>query len=297
MECVISINDLMVTSKKDLLLDIERLQIKAGSSVAIVGGNGAGKTTLLETLLGLRQIKTGNISWLCKGINLGVQLQNSSYNPDLLVKEIVLLHQHIYQSLDASFYKSLNLESLAKKKYSVLSRGEKQRLDLYVALAHNPQTVLLDEPGTGLDKKYYRAFIKKIEQLNSNSNFTLLMASHTALELGLSSHLLWVENGKIKRFSEKDSLINTLLGAVKVHLKSDDENTIQSLLKQIELQSSVIKIEQISQQEIIVFAQIEFKDFILSKVTQTTLSKFSISETNEDDFLFIVGNQKTSKLN
>ena len=203
MQDILSVTKLKVSSQKKALLDIEQLAVQPGMQIAIVGGNGAGKTTLIESVLGLRALSGGKVNWQCQRINMGVQLQQASYNPDMLVKEVILLQQQLYKNIDAELYTAFNLSSLANKKYGVLSRGEKQRVDLYLALSHNPSTVILDEPGTGLDKKYYQTFMRKINELKQQTNLTLLMASHTASELKLSSHLLWIENGTIKQFSPK----------------------------------------------------------------------------------------------
>jgi len=289
MEHILSIDELQVSSKKNLLLDIEHLRISAGMQIAIVGGNGAGKTTLIESLLGLRELSSGQVNWLDDASNIGVQLQQASYNTDLLVKEVVILHQNVYHKIDPALYTAFDLKDLSSKKYGVLSRGEKQRVDLYIAMAHNPRSLLLDEPGTGLDKKYYKAFIEKIETLKQREDFTLLMASHSPLEVKLSSHLLWVEKGRIKKFNTKQSLFDSLLGPIKIEISSENKNDIEQIKQQLIDDPCITRLINSSETSLTLFGLEDIKTKMFAIADNFLLKKFSISETCEDDFLSFIG--------
>ncbi|WP_448548284.1 ATP-binding cassette domain-containing protein [Thalassotalea fusca] len=289
MEHVLSIDELRVNSNKQVLLDIEQLTINTGMQIAVVGGNGAGKTTLIESLLGLRQLASGQVNWLCESSSIGVQLQQASYNTDMLVKEVILLHQHLYHHLDTRLYAAFNIAALSGKKYGILSRGEKQRVDLYVAMAHNPQMLVLDEPGTGLDKKYYKAFIDKMDALQQQENFTLLMASHSALELRLASHILWVGDGRIKKFNHKNVLLNSLLGTVKVEVACDDTHILDNLYEQLNNDPCVNRISRLANNTLIIYGLNELKHQMFTIAKQLSFSKFSISEIREDDLLSFIG--------
>lgn len=122
---IIEVNNLKVKSERNiLLLEVSQLTIKTGSKVAIVGPNGSGKTTLLETLIGLRKYSSSqklNIMTGAKRKGLGCQLQNSTYNNEFNVCDILDLHKKLYQKTDLDFYKSLDLSFLKKKKYKILS--------------------------------------------------------------------------------------------------------------------------------------------------------------------------------
>jgi len=292
MQQLLSIDELQVSSKKNLLLDIENLKVNTGTKVAIIGGNGAGKTTLIEALLGLREITNGGIKWLEDASNIGVQLQLASYNTDFLVKEIVLLHQHMYHKIDTALYKAFDLDNLSNKKYGVLSRGEKQRVDLYIAMAHNPRTLLLDEPGTGLDKKYYKAFIAKIETLNSQQDFTLLMASHTAAELNLVTHFLWIEKGRVKKFNHKKVLMDSLLGPIKVELSCETAEQMEEITQTLADDPCITRSIKVSETTLTLFGLHDLKTKMFALAEKQSTKKFSLSETNEDDFLSFVGNQQ-----
>lgn len=294
MQDILSIDELRVSSKKSVLLDIEQLKIKQGMHIAIVGGNGAGKTTLIESLLGLRDLSSGYVNWSCDPINMGVQLQQASYNTDMLVKEVILLQLQLYRNVDTRLYAAFNLSSLANKKYGVLSRGEKQRVDLYVALSHNPMTLVLDEPGTGLDKKYYKAFINKMNELKQRENFTLLMASHSALEVNLSSHLLWIEKGKVKKFNKKQVLFHALLGSLKVEMASENSADLQKISSQLQSNPCVNRISQSDDNQLMIFGLPDLQPDVLSMAEQYPLKKFSISEISEEDFLSFVGKLSAS---
>ena len=289
-----SFKELRVAGNADLLLDIQDLHIARGCQVAIIGGNGAGKTTFIEAILGLRKTTRSGVEWIGDREKLGVQLQNAGYNHEMLVKDIVALHRKLYRKSDAKLYQTLDIEPLTVKKYGVLSRGEKQRVDLYVAMAHTPETLIMDEPGTGLDKAYYRAFYDKVSELNQQGNCTILMASHTAVELCLADHILWIEGGKLKRFTQKTVLLNELLGPVRVKLKLNNLAETGELNQLLQQQRFFRSSKFLPNDDILVFGEAELRDWVLERAKTTSLSKLSISDTDEEDLLhYIVASRET----
>ncbi|TPG65678.1 ATP-binding cassette domain-containing protein [Pseudomonas arsenicoxydans] len=145
--------------------EVRDLHLQRGRHTAIIGPNGAGKTTLIETLLGLRQVHLEEAQILGIPVahflqstqhrkRLGVQLQRVEYEDSSNVREILDLHQALYGKQDPQVAQALDIDALRKLPYRALSRGQKQRLDLFVALAHHPEIAVLDEPFTGLDRAY-----------------------------------------------------------------------------------------------------------------------------------------------
>ncbi len=212
MSIVLKINDLQVHHDKTAFLQVTDLQVNKGSSVAILGGNGAGKTTLLETILGLQKHNIGQVLWSEPKTNWGVQLQNSAYNKDYRVSDLVNLHSRLYQRTCPKMFIDFAILPLMKKKIGVLSRGEKQRVDLFIAMSHFPKVLVLDEPGTGLDNTYYQVMVNHINQLRTEQHSTIVMASHSPLELSFATDIVWMEKGKIKQSLPKQQFIRQNLG-------------------------------------------------------------------------------------
>ena len=143
---------LIRVSAGDFRFEVRDLHFQRGRHTAIIGPNGAGKTTLIEALLGFRQAHLEEAQILGVAAarflqstrhrkRLGVQLQRVEYEDSSNVREILDLHQALYGKQDPQVAQALDIEALRQLPYRALSRGQKQRLDLFVALAHHPELV------------------------------------------------------------------------------------------------------------------------------------------------------------
>jgi ABC-2 type transport system ATP-binding protein len=185
------------------------LSVCAGSCLAIVGANGSGKTTLAEGILGLRARRSGQVMLFGRPFpdrskhledmrRLGVQLQNASYPSNFKVWEIVQLHRRMYLHVDQSVATRLGIEELLKLFYGKLSNGQKRRVDLYVALAHRPELVLLDEPSSGLDHAYQAACIEMLKERSADAGLATIVSSHSAAEVQLCHTIVWLHRGEVR---------------------------------------------------------------------------------------------------
>src|SRR6185437_10970232 len=168
------------------ILQVEGLRIVYGEQVAVngisftvqqgeifglLGPNGAGKTSTLSAIEGLLIPTAGQVTVAGYDIykeklearaNLGVQLQSTSFQAELNVKEIIKLYAGVYgidlsESDIQTILQNIKLEDDGNKRAGQLSGGQQQLLSLAVATLHNPPLVLLDEPTTGLDPQSRRA--------------------------------------------------------------------------------------------------------------------------------------------
>src|ERR1700685_435140 len=131
------------------------LEVKAGEIFGLLGPNGAGKTSTLSAIEGLLKPQGGTVSVVGFDIhkemlearaNLGVQLQSTSFQQDLTVREIVVLYAGLYGiALSAEHVNKIltdiQLQDDAGKRASQLSGGQQQRLALSVATLHDPPLV------------------------------------------------------------------------------------------------------------------------------------------------------------
>ncbi len=218
------------------VLNVEGLRVEYGDRVAVnnvtfsvqqgeifglLGPNGAGKTSTLSAIEGLLVPQAGtvhvagfdiNSDMLEARANLGVQLQSTSFQAELTVKEIIALYSGIYglTLTDADIrvmLQNIKLEDDANKRASQLSGGQQQRLSLAVATLHNPPLVLLDEPTTGLDPQSRRALWERIDEMRESGR-SVLITTHSMEEAhAICSRIAIIDHGQIIATGNPDALI------------------------------------------------------------------------------------------
>jgi ABC-2 type transport system ATP-binding protein len=191
---------------KDLSFTVNR-----GEIFGLLGPNGAGKTSTLSAIEGLIKPKSGRIilagydtskNALQARANMGVQLQSTSFQPELNVQEIIQLYASLYGlSLDKlevlNILEEMNLSDARQKKFGQLSGGQQQRVSLYIATIHHPNLVLLDEPTTGLDPQSRRQLWERIESMKEKGH-SILLTTHSMEEAeAVCDRIAIVDQGKI----------------------------------------------------------------------------------------------------
>lgn len=190
-EPVVSVKGLMkrygsFTAVNDLSFDVKR-----GEVFGLLGPNGAGKTTTLECLEGIRQSNGGTMTVAGCDPNtqgkalrkkLGVQLQTSSLPDSIKPREVMdLVCTWHSQPLREDLLKKFDLDKMGNKQYFELSTGQKRRLHLALALASNPDVIILDEPTAGLDVQGRAQLHDAIRELKEEGK-TFILATHDMAE-------------------------------------------------------------------------------------------------------------------
>ena len=170
------------------------LTVERGSVFGLVGENGAGKTTLIRHLLGLLRTQTGSVSVF--GLNpvedpVGVlgrigYLSEERDLPDWMrVSQLLNYTEAFYPKWDADFAAQLQeiFELDPQQRIRRLSRGQRARAGLLVALAHRPDLLLLDEPSSGLDPIVRRDILGAIIRTVSEEGRTVVFSSHLLEEV------------------------------------------------------------------------------------------------------------------
>ncbi|MEO7804008.1 MAG: ABC transporter ATP-binding protein [Actinomycetota bacterium] len=168
------------------ILDGIDLTIDHGSCFALLGPNGAGKTTTVEILEGYRRPDTGSAKVL--GLDpikdaaalrpqMGLMLQEGGLYPGIRVSEAIRLFAAYYSHplLPQDALGIVGLEDMAGRKVRTLSGGEKQRLNLALALIGRPQILFLDEPTSGMDPQ---ARVAIWSHLRSLEDVTIVLTTH-----------------------------------------------------------------------------------------------------------------------
>lgn len=184
--------------------------IEKGEIAAILGPNGAGKTTVISMILGLLKPSEGEIKLFNRVPDdqqvrekIGVMLQEVSVMPGLKVDEILELFRSYYPN-PLSMKELVSLTALTKEDLKTraekLSGGQKRRLSFALALAGNPELLILDEPTVGMDTSSRHRFWQTIHRL-SDQGKTIIFSTHYLQEADDAAQRIL--------FLLKDSLLQT----------------------------------------------------------------------------------------
>jgi ABC-2 type transport system ATP-binding protein len=196
--------------------------VKKGEIFGLLGPNGAGKTSTLSAVEGLLKPASGAIivgghdareKPLHARASLGVQLQSTSFQPELHVIEVLQLYAGVYGlSLNKgdllAILREINLEDQAYKKFGQLSGGQQQRISLVIATIHNPMLVLLDEPTTGLDPQSRRQLWERIEAIRERGHAVLLTTHSMEEAESVCDRIAIIDHGKVITIDTPQALIN-----------------------------------------------------------------------------------------
>ncbi len=208
MEIVISVHNLEKSYGAKKAVDGISFDVEKGTIFGLLGHNGAGKSTTLECILGTKSFEKGSVLLLGQSPNqnrkalfqrVGVQFQNASYPNKIRVGEICEINASLYKN--AANWKSLlaefGLADKAKSPVDSLSGGERQKLDILLAVMHRPEVVFLDELTTGLDPMARRKVWKYVRSLKDNGA-TVILTSHYMDEVEhLCDKVAILKQGKI----------------------------------------------------------------------------------------------------
>jgi ABC-2 type transport system ATP-binding protein len=179
--------------KEVLALQDLSFELNQGECLTFLGPNGAGKTTTIKILCGLLSPTQGKV-WVrgerfFQGSPLqkifGVALQDTGLWPYLTVEETIHFSASLYrfspkqiQERTEEILKELRLLEWRKRRVDSLSEGLKRRLNLAIALIHNPEILILDEPSSGLDPRARLAFWEYLEKILQKGKTTLFLSTH-----------------------------------------------------------------------------------------------------------------------
>lgn len=185
------------------------LEVPKGSIYGFLGPNGAGKTTTLRLLLGLLKKQEGSIEVFGEDLatnrvsilqRLGSLIEQPSLYGHLTAKENLEIYRKLYQVSKqrvADVLQLVGLEDTGSKKAKQFSLGMKQRLSIAIALLHQPQLLILDEPTNGLDPNGIIETRELIKKLNTELGVTIIVSSHILAEIEkMATHVGIIHKGR-----------------------------------------------------------------------------------------------------
>lgn len=194
-------------------------QVAPGEILGIIGENGSGKTTTFRLLLNLLEFDQGAITLNSKPIKdiksnlFGYLPEERSLFQDLSVKRQLLFFAQLKDMTkrDAEFVIDYWLEKLKishyeNSKVKTLSKGNQQKIQLIVALLHDPLIIILDEPFTGLDGENVQIFKDILLDLQKQNKYLLISSHQYDIFEEFASKILVIKDGVKKHFDYLSAL-------------------------------------------------------------------------------------------
>jgi len=208
-ESVINVSDLTRRFGATTALASVSLSMPRGAVYGLVGANGAGKTTLIKHILGLLRAESGSVrvfghdpvadpvSVLSR---IGYLSEENDIPGWMRVDELIRYSRAFYSAWDDAYAEDLRLtfalDPAAKIKN--LSKGQKARAGLLLALAHRPELLVLDEPSSGLDPIVRRDILGAVIRTIADEGRTVLFSSHLLEEVEqVADHVTMIHQGRI----------------------------------------------------------------------------------------------------
>ena len=195
------------------------LEVKPGYVTGLIGQNGAGKSTTFKAILGLIQCDGGSIEIFGQSaLNeedkqlLGVVLSDSGFSGYLTISDIIPILENLYKRFDKSFFlRMVNQFELPKnKKIKEFSTGMKAKLKIIVAMSHQAQLLILDEPTAGLDVIARDELLDMMrDYMAEDDQRAILISSHISSDLEtLCDDVYMIHNGQVIMHEETDVLLS-----------------------------------------------------------------------------------------
>lgn len=212
MDYILRTNELCKSYRGFKALNGLSMNVPKGSIYGFVGKNGAGKTTLIRLICGLQNPTSGDYSLYGRKLSskniaksrrkMGAVVETPSIYTNMTAEDNLKQQYRIlglpsYDGIE-EILKLVGLENTGKKKAKNFSLGMRQRLGIAVALAGNPDFLVLDEPVNGLDPQGIIEIRELILKLNREKQITVLISSHILDELSkLATHYGFIDGGRI----------------------------------------------------------------------------------------------------
>jgi ABC-2 type transport system ATP-binding protein len=195
------------------------LEIPAGSVTALVGPNGAGKTTLLHLAVGLSEPSAGQVRVFGASPQddaaevlprIGFVAQEHPLYRSFTVAETLRLGRELNPSWNdaAARARVASLGLPLRKKVGALSGGQRAQVALTLALAKQPELLLLDEPVASLDPLARREFLQSVMEAVAETGMTVVLSSHLVADLErICDHLVILAGGRTQLAGPIDEIL------------------------------------------------------------------------------------------
>ena len=278
------------------------MHVPQGSIYGFVGKNGAGKTTLFRQVCGLQEPTSGE--YLLYGRSsrqkdiirsrkrMGAVVETPSIYREMTAEDNLKQQYRILglPSFDdiPELLKLVGLEHTGKKKAKNFSLGMRQRLGIAIALAGDPDFLVLDEPINGLDPQGIIEMRELILKLNREHQITVLISSHILDELSrLATHYGFIDSGRMVKEISAEELEAACRKCIR--LEVTNVKTLACVLDGMKVDYNII-----SDKAVDVFAKVNVSKLTLalSKENCEVISMQERDESLESYYVSLVGGKK-----
>lgn len=299
MEMMLTVQDLTKRYHDFKALDHFSMNVEKGAIYGFVGRNGAGKTTLIRTICGLQAPSQGTYTLLGRKHNdpkiaksrrkMGAVIETPSLYRELNARENLEVQLRMLGLAESSEIDRLlalvGLSETGRKKVKDFSLGMRQRLAMAVALAGDPDFLVLDEPVNGLDPQGIIEVRKLILKLNQKHQVTVMISSHNLDELArLATVYGFIDHGRMVKEIAADELEKTCRKCVELSVGSP-EAAVETL------ESTGVDYRVTAADIVEIYGEIGLSDLLL-KLAQNgcaVLSMKARDESLESYYLSLVG--------
>ena len=299
MDCILTAENLGKQYRHFKALNDFSMHVPKGSIYGFVGRNGAGKTTLIRLICGLQEPTEG--SFTLYGVKnsdkdivkarrrMGAVVETPAIYMDMsaadnLKQQYRILGLPSFDSIP-DLLKLVGLENTGKKKAKQFSLGMKQRLGIAIALAGDPDFLVLDEPTNGLDPQGIIEMRELILRLNRERQITVLISSHILDELSrLATHYGIIDAGRMVKELSAEELDAACRKCTRI------EVTKMTVLTSV-LDSMGIDYRVLSETQADIFAKVNISQLILALAKEDceVLAIEEKDESLESFFISLIG--------
>lgn len=243
-ENVIKVENFKQQFGKFVVLENINLEVKRGEIIGLLGPSGSGKTTLVKAIVGMNEPTEGSVTVLQTKMpslaavsRIGYMAQSDALYEDLNAYDNILFFASLYGMKGKAAKKRADevlelvlLKKDGKKLIKNFSGGMKRRLSLAIALVHNPEILILDEPTVGIDPVLRVEFWKEFERVRQ-TGVTIIITTHVMDEAEHCDRLALIRNGGIIAIGtpaelKKNSGESTVEGAFLYYGKNEEVKSL-----------------------------------------------------------------------
>lgn len=219
---VVETADLLRQLSGQTILQNISLNLAPGDVVGLLGKNGSGKTTLLETLLGFgypaygHSLLWGEVATELSGESkqrIGYVPQKDELPPEMTAKQLFFLYRQLRPRWNDELVEALMpaWELSENKRIRRMSEGQKQKLAIVLALAHEPDLLVLDEPVASLDPIARRQFFQQLMDFASSEDRAIIFSSHIVSDMERIVNRVWcLQDGRLSCDMPLDDLYDSV---------------------------------------------------------------------------------------
>lgn len=220
MKNILEISNLSKHYNQFSLQDVS-FSLKPGFIMGFIGPNGAGKSTTIKIIMNLIRKSSGDVEVF--GLDhlqhekeiksrIGFVYDENHYYENLTIPQIEKIIAPFYKKWDRELFNKLihDFQLPYKKKLKDFSKGMKMKFSLAIALSHNAELIIMDEPTAGLDPVFRSELLTLLSDIIQDENVSVFFSTHITTDLEkIADYITFINEGKIVFSETKDTVLET----------------------------------------------------------------------------------------